>query len=190
MTHLSPSEFVELTEGTLGPARAAHVDTCDACRAQAARLRATRATMDGVDIPEPSPLFWNHFSARVRDRIRSEPWPATVWWKRPAVVLLWAAALLAIVVVPASHLRPANTARPTTGASSGPEPRTVVDSPANDQAWELLRSVASDMALDEAHAAGLGVRPGAIENAVLDLTPAEREELGRLLRIELKRSGA
>jgi hypothetical protein len=50
----------------------------------------------------------------------------------------------------------------------------------------LLRAAASDMELSDAHAAGLNVRPGSVESAVLDLTPVERTELERLLREELK----
>ncbi len=44
------------------------------------------------------------------------------------------------------------------------------------------------MELDEASAAGLNVHPGAVDRAVLDLTPAERDALGRLLQDALKTS--
>ncbi len=53
-----------------------------------------------------------------------------------------------------------------------------------------MTAAASDLRIDEASAAGLAVRPGSIERAVLDLTPVERGELERLLREELRRAGA
>ena len=31
------------------------------------------------EVPEPSPLFWNHLSARVRDAVAVEPIPRA-WW--------------------------------------------------------------------------------------------------------------
>jgi hypothetical protein len=46
------------------------------------------------------------------------------------------------------------------------------------------------MEFEEARDAGLSLRPAAIDRAVLELTPAERSELGRLLQNELKRAGA
>jgi hypothetical protein len=46
------------------------------------------------------------------------------------------------------------------------------------------------MAIEDAHAAGMMLRPGEAENAVLQLTPDERNELGRLLQDALKHAGA
>lgn len=58
----------------------------------------------------------------------------------------------------------------------------------NAAVWEVLTSAASTVGFDEAHAAGLHVRPADIDHAVQDLSAAELNELGRLLQSELKRS--
>ena len=71
MKHLTESEMVDLLDATLAPGRRAHLDACDACRTTADGLRAVLARSADVAIPEPSPLFWEHFSARVREDVRS-----------------------------------------------------------------------------------------------------------------------
>ncbi len=70
MRHLTPEEFVDLAEGARAEASAPHLQACDACRRQLAELRATMSAAADIDAPEPSPLFWDHFSARVARRGR------------------------------------------------------------------------------------------------------------------------
>ena len=60
---------------------------------------------------------------------------------------------------------------------------------ANGEVWDVLTSVASEMQIEDATAAGMTVHPAAIDRAVQKLTPDELSELGRLLQSELKRSG-
>src|SRR5437763_1048792 len=72
MTHLSDAEFVDLVEETLDPRRASHVETCASCRGQAVALRAMLRQTADVDLPEPSPLFWEHLSNRVRAGMAAE----------------------------------------------------------------------------------------------------------------------
>ena len=69
MNHLTDTEFVDLIEDA-GPAaadRRRHAAACEACRAQAAALGAVLAQTASDEMPEPSPLFWDHFS-RARPR--------------------------------------------------------------------------------------------------------------------------
>ena len=33
-----------------------------------------------VDVPEPSPLFWDHLSARVREAVTADAVPARPWF--------------------------------------------------------------------------------------------------------------
>src|SRR5437867_2824093 len=73
MKHLSAEEFVDAAEGTLAAVRAAHLRTCEACRTQADSLGALLRDTAAIDVPDPSPLFWDHFSARVRERIAGQP---------------------------------------------------------------------------------------------------------------------
>lgn len=200
MTHLSDTEFVDLAEGTLDAARAAHLDVCARCREQAEETRAVLRDAQAVEWPEPSPLFWDHFSSRVRQRIAEEPeasgflsWGAAVGWACAAAAVL-------LVLVTVRGLPGGTQPAPPSGASPSvarvdAQPASSVEdssagSPGSDVAWTLLRAAASDMKLHEAHAAGLSVPAGSIDIAVLELTPAERTELERLLRAELRRAGA
>ena len=70
MTHLTDVEMVDLLDESLPASRAAHVDACARCRETAAALRAARTRAEAVDVPEPSPLFWEMFSVRVHDAVR------------------------------------------------------------------------------------------------------------------------
>jgi len=58
----------------------------------------------------------------------------------------------------------------------------------NAEVWDVLTAAASDVGIDDAHAAGLRAHPGAIDGAVQRLNQAELKELGRLLQSEMKRS--
>jgi hypothetical protein len=192
MTHLSEAEFVDLLEETLAPARTAHLDTCAACRDQAAALGAVLRDSAGVEMPEPSPLFWDHLQARVRAAIDTEPPPTASRWGgfRTLVPAAAAAALLVAVlsgVVPRVTRDEPSPARPV-AANGAVAPDPGVDGtidPADADVWEVLTSAAS---IDEANGAGMRAQPAAVDHAVQRLSSAELTELGRLLEAELKRS--
>jgi hypothetical protein len=208
MTHLTDVELVDLVDGTLAPARARHLDACETCRASASAIRETLARAADVEIPEPSPLFWDHFSARVQEGVRAESVAPSGWfgWAQSAPVK-WALSgalltlLLVAVVWRASAPRPASTASgPVATASiTGPADSDAFD-PDLDEAWALVRTVADDVARDtpasdeiawdEVATQGFGVRPGAVEHAMVALTGDERSELLRLLQAETKQPGA
>jgi len=198
MTHLRETEFVDFAEGTLDAARAAHVDACAGCRAQAEAVAGALREAAAVEMPEPSPLFWNHFSARVSEAVASQPLERTPRWTAVSIRLLLP--LVAAVVVVIATVSVAMFPR-WTRASKEPVPQVAsrasgstadVDLPVdekNAEVWDVLTAAASDMALDEAHSAGMGARPGAVDHAVTHLSQAELTELGRLLQTELKGSG-
>ena len=100
--HLKPEELVDLAEGTRAESSAPHLNACADCRRQLGEMRAMMSEAAAVDVPEPSPMFWNHFSARVSDAVASEPhrraWLDVADWRR---VLMpgWAIAVASIVVV-------------------------------------------------------------------------------------------
>lgn len=201
MKHFSPSEFVDFADGTLAPARAAHADGCDDCRAQCALVRDAMRTTAAPDIPEPSPLFWEHFSSRVREGIAAEQ-PRRAWsWLGGRESMRLAAAIAVVVAVVSTVwvVRDAGTAHapnPIAGeqavsvatASQDGEVDGSVD-PDNAEVWAVLTAAASDMAIDDARAAGMKAHPAAVDRAVQGLTAEELNELGRLLQSELKRSG-
>jgi hypothetical protein len=81
MTHLTEVELVDLLDGALAASRERHLDECDSCRATATRMREAFARATDSGMPEPSPLFWEHFSARVHDGVRgAEPDQPSRWF--------------------------------------------------------------------------------------------------------------
>lgn len=200
MSHFSPGEFVDFAEGTLDASRASHLSACDACRAQASSVRdALRMTGAPDLVPEPSPLFWEHLSARIRDGVASErpafafgfgglrlhPMAATLTTMALAVAIFSAALLT-------RHSRETGAPEPIAAATSPvvsavPETDVAFDAPDND-VWTVLTAAAADMQLDDARAAGIAVQPATVDRAVQRLSAAELAELGRLLQSELRRS--
>ena len=199
MTHLSESEFVDLAENdtALDPRRAAHVAACASCREQLETLRSMLRESERVEVPEPSPLFWEHLSNRVRAELAGEPLPQRGWngfGLRGLVPLAVAAALILAILTGVQLMRigPHDGAgrvvgnRPSIVIPAGrPEGTPDAD---NADVWALLTAVASDVAFEDARAAGMHVLPAAIDHAVQDLSEEELTELGRLLQSELKRS--
>ena len=74
MTHLTPDELLDVIEQSpVADRYREHLDSCEQCRTEAAALSAVLGTTRRVDIPEPSPLFWDQFSRRVHEAIAVEP---------------------------------------------------------------------------------------------------------------------
>ena len=205
MTHLTDVEFVDLVDGTLAPARARHLDACETCRASVSAFRETLSRAADAEIPEPSPLFWDHFSARVQEGVRAESVAPSGWFGwAPSTTVKWAmsGALLTLLLVAAvwrgSAPRPASTASGPVATAFSTDPEAF--DPDLDEAWALVRTVADDVARDtpasdeiawdEVATEGFGVRPGAVEHAMVALTGDERSELLRLLQAETKQPGA
>lgn len=194
MNHLSPFEVVDLIEGRLDAARAAHADRCEACRRSSDELR---ELLDGpiaaADVPEPSPLFWDHLSARVRDAVAQEAPPAAGWMAWRPAMLITGFAAVTLLAVGSLMLRPiqdsTRSANPpaVVAADTATGFDTTID--ADGEVWEVLSAAAADLELDAAREAGMAVPPAAIDRAVQRLTGEELNELGRLLQSELKRAG-
>jgi hypothetical protein len=197
VTHLSESEFVDLAEDALDPRRARHVETCASCREQADALRGLLRETSSVTVPDPSPLFWDHLSARVRDGVAAAPAPDRSGWRwsgmRRLVPMGAVAAVVIAAISGALMLRPVRTDPPVLmvnqpgAVTADVRPATLPDAD-NAEVWDVLTSAASTVGFDEAHAAGMHVVPATIDHAVQDLSAAELTELGRLLQSELKRS--
>jgi len=204
MTHLSPAEFVDLVDGTLAASRAAHAESCAECRREAALVRSTLREAQGVEMPEPSPLFWDHFSDRVRGAVAEERRSRHAGWfswssnlTRGTVPVAVAAGLVVALLVNGVMTRRTAEA-PGAAASHAPASTAHVVAPkddaaldaANSEVWDVLTAAAADMQIEDAREAGMTVRPGAIDRAVQKMAPDELNELGRLLQSELKHSGA
>jgi hypothetical protein len=141
-----------------------------------------------VEVPEPSPLFWEHLSQRVHDAVAAEPLPARSWFGHfNAIWGLGALAAVAVivlaVVVTLRHGPPQPVPMVSVGHSLEVPNATSLP---NDASWAVMDDLASQLDFDEASAAGLGVRPGAADDAVSQLSQDERRELVELLREELR----
>jgi hypothetical protein len=196
MKHLSREELIDSLEGTLAPAREAHADGCASCRAERASLQQVLQRVAAVEVPEPSPLFWEHFGARVREAVERQPQPvSTGWqawaWPRWAV---GAATLLVCITLGWAGYRDHRYGRLTgsgsvrllhEGAPDTSDPALSVA--LSDEDWNLVVSMAEDVTVDDADEPGLVVRPGATDRALTDLSSEQRSELARLLTAEMSR---
>src|SRR5882757_4935551 len=109
MTHLTPEQFVDVADGTAPESSLPHLSGCDACRRQLAEMRASLSEMsagaDRVDVPEPSPLFWDHLSSRVREAVaedaaRRPSWLSSrEWLRQPRVLGMGLAGVFAVAII-------------------------------------------------------------------------------------------
>jgi hypothetical protein len=190
MRHLTSVELVDLAEGTRAESSAAHLVTCEACRHQLVLLRATMSTAEAFEVPEPSQLFWNHLSARVREAVAAEGAPRGrswfgwgSWLTVPMVAGALAAVVLAALVTMRMSLAPVSggtSFQPLTAAVATTEPL------AEDPSLALVAGLAADLDWDSATDVGLTTEAGA-DGAINQLNAGERRELDRLLKEALAR---
>lgn len=201
MTHLTESEIVDAVEARLHPARARHLDECGACRSRVGEAQETLQMAAVVDVPEPSPLFWDSFSTRVREAVAADDSRKEAWWARvagwPKFSMAATAGTICLAVglwtwqargpadiAPAGSV-PAPAPSRNTAMADAPD---VADDLDTDEAWAIVRTVADDVDWEDAHAAGISASPGAADSAALDLSDAELSELSNILEDELKRA--
>jgi len=198
MRHLRADEFVDIAEGTRPEASSAHLASCDACRAQLADVRAAMAAAAQADVPEPSPLFWDRLSQRVREAVANDAPRARGWrdvlqdlsWSRAAKPLwgLAAAALIAFALARALAPAPREAASPA-GGTSAARSEAVIDAAGDasiesDPLLAIVAGLASAMDFD----AGAVLEDSATaEHAVAHLTDDELREMQRMLQNALQR---
>jgi hypothetical protein len=196
MTHLTPSEFIDLLDGQLPCERARHVESCDMCGAQMESLRSALLESAAAEVPEPSPIFWDRFSDRVREGIgdrppRNAPW--LEWLHLDPRSVFAATAGVAIVltigwrVLPLSDNDGPSRSMPAVHGIDGGLSR---EDPAAENGWDEVRAAAETVAWEDAQEAGIDARPDAAEAAIMRLSDSERRQLMTLIEEELKRSGA
>lgn len=148
---------------------------------------------NALDVPDPSPLFWEHFPARVRAAVAAEPGDAPVaprrWWqRRPALVfasLAMVGALSAWAWTSRAPMADGDAAAPAPVASIDEEQRYAVDIESDDAGWQVVSAVAATAGLEAVREAGFGVTPGGADAAIEDLDEAERAQLMVLLQAEM-----
>lgn len=189
MTHLTRVQFVDAAEGHRDSWVDRHLDGCERCRQELASLTRVLRDAQAGDVPEPSPLFWDHFSARVATAIREEGRPTTEAWRGwfhwSRLVPLGALGALVVALVTSI---PSNQSAVWTPADVARvyEP---LESPLGVEGdWRELADLVGPLDWDAASDAGLTLVPGAAEVAALDLTDEERRELSQLIAGELARA--
>lgn len=196
MMHLSDEQFAHVLEGDASIEVRAHVEACETCRTMVEAARAAWHTAAAVDVPEPSPLFWDHLSARVREEIDREPAQETSAWRQwlslsgssPRGWVAVAGALGVAVLVAAVAMRPSPPIGPNipNSLAMSPEPNAEIElaafDGAIDQQWELMMDVAADVELDDS---ALGLGTGPVDQAWEELSDEERGEVATWLRQEL-----
>ena len=137
-----------------------------------------------LDVPEPSPLFWERFPDRVRAATQAEsPDASPVWWRRHLVALSFSGALCAALAVWAIV--------PAWAPDSAPQVVSDQTAPpaGDDAAWSIVSASAESAGLDALREAGFTVRPGGADAVIEELTQAERDALAALLDAEMKDRG-
>jgi hypothetical protein len=190
-----PEQFVDLAEGTAPESSLPHLASCDACRRELAEMRALMSEAAGVDVPEPSPLFWNHLSTRVRDAVaeegaRTQSWRRWVFNPRVlAPVLAGALAVaLAAVLLPRA---PVTTTIPSTPLSlSGNAllpslPPLAPLGAADDPQLGIVTAIATAVDWDDMRDEVAMATGGSSEAVAGALTAGEQRELQRLLADEM-----
>lgn len=185
MAHLKPAEIVDAAEERLPGERRRHLDTCDRCRAAVSALAATLARLAEAPVPEPSPLFWDHFSARVRAAIEAEPGrePWRTWLQRPLVVRAAWVALPVLVVGLLIAPRLVTMWPPETPPPAPLEGGLTL----TDDSFAVVADLVGPLDWETAGEIGLVLAPGTAERAALELSAEEQIELRRLLEVELQR---
>jgi hypothetical protein len=209
MAHLTPEQFVDIADGVFadaGSAVASHLTACVECRQQVAGMRAMMAEAADVELPEPSPLFWDHLSARVHDAVAEEPDPRA--WRdrllRPLVLVPSLAGALVAALFVMLLTRPALAPLPlppppmgSTAIVAPPEGAVRASAPvlepslpplgaADDPQLGLVADYGTTVDWDEMADEIAQGQPGTASDALLgSLTIEEQRQLHRLLADEI-----
>jgi hypothetical protein len=198
--HLSDVELVDLADGARPESSAPHLAACEPCRRQLLDMRRMMSAAAAVDVPEPSPLFWEHFSDRVRDAVAADAHTPRAWWSRllpakqvliPASAYALIALLVAGVVASRGPRMPVADAPPPFVAAIAAEngAADLFEDPAvEDESLTLMANLSAAIDVDVATDAALAPSVGA-DRAVTNMNDDELRELERLLH-ELGASGA
>lgn len=199
MTHLTSDQFIDAIEAKVALPRAAsaHLAGCDACRTEQASLADALAEARALPMLEPPPLFWDHFSQRVRAATSDEPVPrATVmgwlglrggWSSFATIAFAVSALVLAVVMRSARSVDDSGRgAVPTVAAltpAAGPSEAVGVD----DGGLSVVAALAADLKTEDLQQVA---RPSADATgaAIENLTPAQCAEMIRLIKTQM--SGA
>ncbi len=195
MRHCTPDELMDVVDDVRDEASLPHLAACALCREQLREVRQMLLQVADAPVPEPSPLFWGHLSARVHDAVAAEAGqPARRWWPSWRLALpiagVLAALALAVSVTPRPPQGPPAVAAGPPAAPPGAFGIAPDALDAADASIALMLELAASLDLEAAASAGMTMTRGATDAAVAELTGEERRELERLLNEAMGSSGA
>lgn len=182
--HLTSQELVDALQGQFASSRRErHVESCDRCRSELSELRGILAHVDAAaDVPEPSPLFWDHFSQRVHAATREIPAVRQASWSPGWRPIAGLAAVLVVALLAVAVQRPRV---PGTDRAAGIDALTPAApvAVADDESLSVVAQIASSISFEDLQQAARPT-PDATDAMVAQLSPRERAELVRLIRAE------
>lgn len=195
MKHLSSHEIVDAveTDGALAGGLRAHLESCGQCRRQVDELREvlTEARTVDAEVPEPSPLFWSHFQARVRAATSAAVSAGEArqsWWQGWRTIVLVSASAAAVVLAAfVSRGGFVDDGEPAEDVVASALSAQLAADPADadgDAVWSLVVQMAQDVPVEDLQRVTTP-RPGAADSLVEVLSLDERAELVRLLKAEM-----
>jgi hypothetical protein len=218
MRHLSRDEMLAALDGASRAhgdsqsvatpqnlAHAAHLRSCDICRERVNALQDVVARISHVEVPEPSPLFWDHLSERVREAVTAEPasrpsrLAAFAWIRRGLGArsgLAWTASVVAVVAVVAVGLTITRRSGPpiprSLNAETAPdftssELSSLERGAQDDPTWAFMGDLASQVEWDGASDGGFVLTPGSAERALGGMSQEEQQRVVELLEQEIQK---
>ncbi len=188
MRHLSLDERLALVEAASLPDHS-HLRACPRCRVEVEEARASLGDARLGEMPEPSPLFWDHLSARVAEQIAAEPeTPRRGRWFLRALVpsVVGVAALTLAVWIgrgPSEHATPPTPAGEGTVATVAAD--TTFLNAGDDESWSILGDMAGEFDVDTlSDSLGTSGTAG-VAYGVYELNAEERASLASLLQAEI-----
>jgi hypothetical protein len=101
-SHLTTEGLMEVVDGAAPEGDRAHVASCGRCAALVDEARAGLALATDIEVPEPSPLYWEAFRRQIRRRIAIQQ--RRTWAVR--LLPLLAAAAVVLLVFPSLRVTP------------------------------------------------------------------------------------
>ena len=166
-THLEDAVLLDVLEGQASAAQARHAAECASCAERIADARAALLDVVAASPPEPSPLFWPGFRARVRAAVDEKPRPLR-WRALFAPAMLAATAMVAAVLLP----------RVDPPVERAPAPVAVASAPTVEEAGLDLPWAPEDI-----------VACPDVAECVASMSDEESKALAEALRAELAPSG-